>query len=133
MNPIQKIVDSHAIKALFTVKLVEQGDGKITLRFKAREDSIHGHQGVTGLMIDCAARAAGYSSLGQSFLSECETSIQPSPHAREFIAYTNITWADNQCATFYCDIYSLHRTAKTLVAESQGTLSKAKPALARVA
>lgn len=135
MNPIQKIVDSHAIKALFTVKLIEQGDGQITLHFKTRDDSVHGHQGATGLMIDCAARAAGYNPLGQSFLTECETNIRPSPQAREFIASASIAQADNHCAIFSCNIYSysVRQQTKILVAEAQGTLLKAKPVLARVA
>lgn len=135
MNSIQKVVesiiDNHLIKALFTVKLAGQCDGEVTLHFKMREDAIHSHQGATGLMIDCAARSAGYWHIGPSFLAECETHIRVLPHAREFIARAGIAQADQNCATFYCEIYS--KPNNKLVAESQGTLLKAKPALARVA
>lgn len=130
MKPVHSIVNNHALTSFFSVNLIEKSEGNITLELSAKNNAAEkNQQGALGCIVDCAARLAGYSALGQCFLSECEINVHTLSRTQDFIVNATIAAANKQHATYCCEIYSVQPLTNLLVAESQGTLLKTKSTL----
>jgi hypothetical protein len=123
MNQTQKIVDTHLLKTLFCIDLIEQGIGSVTLKLTSNGIA-DGQLGTLGCIFDYAARIVGYKTLGQCFISECEISVHNESPVSNLIVSASITATNKQYATYQCEIYSVNQSSNLLLAESQGTIQK---------
>ncbi len=124
MNQAQKIVDTHLLKTFFSIDLIEQGVGKVTLKLTSKGIA-NGQFGVLGCIFDYAAQIAGYKTLEQSFISECEINVHHELQMDNLIVNASIVSANKQYAAYHCEIYSINSSPSLLLAESHGTLHKA--------
>ena len=123
MNPAQKIVDTHLLKTFFHINLIEQGTGKVTLKLTSK-GMAEGQLAILGCIFDYAARIAGYKTLEQSFISECEINVHHELQVDNLTVNASIVSASKQYATYHCEIYSINPSSNLLLAESQGTLQR---------
>ena len=128
MQTVTEIVNNHLLKSFFMVDLLECSAKKVAFGLTPQASIFNKElQGMYGCVFDCAARSAGYASIGQCVLSECEMTVHSSPSSPELIVKARIASAHTLHAIYCSEIYSMRGRRKVLVAESQGTLSKTTP------
>ena len=133
MMQIENFIDTPPLTTDFDIRLIKHRAGRITLRLVARHQVVNIHLGVIGNILDCAARVAGYTTIGNCVLSECEVSIQNQVQTKEFMVSVTIANANQHIATFQCEIQCMVQRLKVLIAESHGTVIKLKTELPIVA
>ena len=125
MRTVTEIVNNHLLKSFFRVDVIECSAKKVAFGLTPQASLFNKElQGMYGCVFDCAARSAGYASIGQCILSECEMTVHSSPSSSELIVKARIASAHTLHAIYCSEIYSVKGRRKILVAESQGTLSK---------
>ena len=126
MNQIEDIISAHPLAANFDIRLVKHRAGRITLRLTRRNLIRDIQLSVLSRILDCAASAAGFATIGKCFIAECEINIHTQLEINQFVVSTRISNSSHQIATFECEIHGINQRAKTLIAESHGTLLKTK-------
>jgi hypothetical protein len=120
LDVILNFLNQHSVSDLFDVKIIACAPYSVTASFQARNEVRS--QGMSGVVIDFAARASGLSIGNNCFLSECEMSFHKQIPSR-FIATAEITSFTHRLASYYCALYE-SPIETGLFAESQGTLSQ---------
>jgi hypothetical protein len=120
---INNILNTHFVNSLFHVNILNYSAGKIVLSLDSRESHLS-HNGALGCIMDCAARIAGYESVGDCIVFEYELNTFAHSKADKLIARAQLDEENNQHVTYCCEIFSVENDSRISLSESHGTLVK---------
>lgn len=136
------LLSSHPVRQHFALTVKQLGINGVTMEFSLLDpdaDSGHMHS-LLGCIVDYAAQLAAHSAIGACTLLEQELRVSAPVTATSLYVSAQIDSASARYAIFQCAIYaqepgsqdhnSQEPQARTLIADSQGTLLKRSPATA---
>lgn len=118
---VNNFLHNHFVSTLFDVDVIDYSAGKIVLGFHARGPVVAGS---LGCMVDCVARIAAHSSLGNCFVSEYELSSSRQSDASDYVVSLGVEQTSEEDAIYHCEITAKENSVFKSIAVSQGTLSK---------
>ena len=124
---IQDGLATHPAEALFIVSVKNYKRSSMEFNFTVRDkllNSFCDSPGVCNLLIDYAARKAGFEVIGCCFVHELETSTHCRIVAKGFTVKVNIESHNLLDASYSCEVYSRTASDEIVIAESHGTLVK---------
>ena len=136
------LLSSHPVRQHFALSVIRLSVNEVAMEFRRLDpdgDSDHMHS-LLGCIVDCAARLAAQPTIGACTLLEQELRVSAPITATSLYVSVQIDSASARYAIFQCAIYaqepdtqdhnSQEPQARTLIADSQGTLLKRSPATA---
>ena len=128
---IKNIIDSHAVSKLFVVNIVEYSGARVALTLTVDGDKTS-LDGALGCVMDCIARVAGYSAIGNCVVSEYELNSRFHVPLSNLLAQAQIDSATKDFAIYHCSISTADGETPAALAQCSGTLVKSSGSAAGI-